>query len=1578
MRALDIAISADGDKLRINAPKGALTDELRAAIAARKAALLAMLRAGALTAAPSIACRRTAEGAPLSLAQERLWFLAQLAPQSSVYNLCRGLRLRGPLDRQALAASLNEIVRRHEVLRSKLCTIDGIAMQVPVAGVGRTLLVTDLRRLPRARRDNELRRRIKLEAETPFDLAAAQLLRGRLLLLDDAEQVLLLNTHHLVADAWSMGILVGELWQLYGAFAAGQASPLAELPIQYGDFAIWQRRRMETAPLQEQLRYWSKQLDGVAALDLPTDRPRPVRQSFRGGRYPLNFSPSLTASLNRLAAQENATPFMVLLAAFQVLLHRYSGQDDIAVGSAVTHRPHAEYEGLIGFFVNTLVLRGDLSGRPSFREYLRRVREVCLDAYAHQDVPFEKLVEELKPRRELNRQPLFQALLVLQNTPNRPVMPEGLVVEPLAVDNAAAQYDLSLYLRERGGQLLGYFEYASDLFEVATVERMAGHFEILLTDIAANPEQTLDSLALLSENERRRMLVEWNDTAADYPSRGGIHELFETQVERTPDAVAVEFATSTLTFAELNRRANRLAHYLRGHGVGAAKHVGLLLGRSLEMVVGMLGILKAGAAYVPLDPSYPQARLDFMVADAELDLLLTQRKLAGKICAADVSLVCLDDAGLFTGQSDGNPPGVTSAASAAYVIYTSGSTGSPKGVVGLHRGAVNRFTWMWRRYPFRRGAVCCSKTSLSFVDSVWEIFGPLLQGVSLIIADDDTAHDPHRLIEFLAHRRVSRIVLVPSLLKALLDDGANLAVQLPRLKLWTSSGEALTTELAERFRKNHPKAGLLNLYGSSEVAADASYFEYDGRALGKTVAIGRPVANTTVYLLDAERQPVPVGVIGELYVGGDGLAWGYWRRPELTAEKFVANPFSADPGSRLFRTGDLARYRADGNLEYLGRADNQIKIAGQRIELGEVEAALRSHPEIQDCVVLARPDDANESEIPKSKFKIPKSSSLLVAYFVSPEAPTERELREYLREKLPAIMVPTAFVRLARIPLLPNGKTDRRALPLPLRGSVTDEAKILAPRSDTETKVAAIWRDGLRLDAIGVDQDFFELGGHSILAMQVVARLRAVFECEFSLREFFNAPTIAGVAARIESGDRAALPPILPSSKPGAMPVSSSQELFWRMDDLLSGADFLNLPYGYQLSGRLNELALGRAIESIMVRHAVLRTVFEERRGQLVQVVRRRLRVPLKRFDLAAKPEAKRHAELERISRDDAQNIFDLDKGPPFRVTLVRLAAEENVLLVTLHHIIADQWSMRLFRRELVAFYQAFAQGEPAAVAALPYQFADFSRWQRQMFDTGRFDDQLNFWQKQLAGPLARIDFPAIGKWRRKSTLRTRRLSMDMKAAVSAGIHELARRRKTTPFVVLVAALNLWLYRLTACRDLCVGTLVANRQQPHTESLIGYFVNAVVLRTHVAPRMSFDDLLQQTRTVAQHAFAHQDLPIGELSRILQREGAEQATLYQVMVNYRRLIDEPEDVAGLTFAHWSKGGDRAADPEVALTSAELSFEFRELATKLTATVGYRCSLFDEPHAQRLLDGFIALLAAAVQRPERRMANFRFIP
>ncbi len=759
----------------------------------------------------------------------------------------------------------------------------------------------------------------------------------------------------------------------------------------------------------------------------------------------------LTAALNDFSRREGVTLFMTLLAVFQLLLHRYTGQDDILVGTPVAHRERPELESLIGFFVNTLVLRADFSGQPSFTKLLRRVRETCLDAYTRQDLPLEKLIEALNPPRELNRQPLFQSLFVLQNTPSPSAAPCGLRVESVEVDSQTAQFDLSLYLRERNGTLLGYFEYASDLFDQATVERMAGHFLILLQAVIDQPERPVAMLPMLGAAERHRLLSEWNDTAADFSAgRDTIHELFEAQVERTPDAVAIVCNGARMTYRELNACANRLAHYLQKCGVGPETQIGIMVERSPEMVVGLLGILKAGGAYMPLDPSYPEARLRSMLEDSQATVLVTTGKLVegrgwrmedsdlrSSTLDPRMKFVLLDrDWATIEKASEHNPVSGVKADNAAYVIYTSGSSGAPKGVIGLHSAALNRFAWMWRRYPFASKEVCCVKTSLSFVDSVWEIFGPLLQGVLLVIVPDEVAREPRRLIGFLADARVTRIVLVPSLLRALLDDCASLRMKLPKLRLWTSSGEELPTELARRFKKSHPRAVLLNLYGSAEVAADVTCFECRSAATAASVPIGRPIANTQIYLLDAQRQPVPVGVTGELFVGGAGLARGYWQRPELTGEKFIANPFSGDGNSRLFRTGDLARYLPDGNIEYLGRSDRQVKIRGQRVELGEIEAALGRHPLVRQCVVVASEARADgEFQISDFKFQNADFVGALVAYVVPGEAnlPVTTELRNFLRKTLPEFMMPAAFVTIARLPLLPNGKVDRRSLPAPTR-----------------------------------------------------------------------------------------------------------------------------------------------------------------------------------------------------------------------------------------------------------------------------------------------------------------------------------------------------------------------------------------------------------------------------------------------------------------------------------------------------------------------------------------------------------------
>jgi amino acid adenylation domain-containing protein len=1536
------------------------------------------------------------------LAQERLWFLEQIKPGSPVFNLCRALRVFGTLNVAALESSVNEILRRHEALRTKINDESGRAVQRIALFRRMHLPVADLSKLSDSDRQRESNRLARQAARRPFDLGRGRLLRAKLVRLSGAEHILVVCTHHIVSDAWSMGVLVDELWCCYRAFASGENPSLAGLPIQYRDYALWQRDESSGAAAKPHLLYWQTHLAGAPLLDLPTDRLRPERQSFRGARQPIEIAAPITKALYDLSRREGATLFMTLLAGFQLLLHRYTGQNDIVVGTPVANRGRCELEAVIGLFVNTLALRVDLSGEPSFLELLRRVRESCLNGYARQDMPFEKVVAALRPARELNRHPLFQAMFVLQNTPRRWTAPAGLRLETVEVDNAGSQLDLSLYLRERDGKLIGYFEYASDLFDAVTIGRMAGHFETLLDFVSADPGQSIATLPLLSEIERRQLLMDWNDTAVKFPGGRCIHELFEVQAEGKPDAVALEFDGAQLTYGELNRRANQLANYLRARGVGPRMRVGICVARSFEMVIGLLGILKAGAAYVPLDPAYPRERLKFMLQDSQLSILLITKTTVDtrgwRIEDRDprssipstslrtgldprVPTVHIDqDWQSISRQSDKDPQSGARADSPAYVIYTSGSTGVPKGVVGLHRGAVNRFAWMWRRYPFGATEVCCGKTSLSFVDSVWEIFGPLLHGVRLVIASDEVARDPQRLVRFLADHHVTRVVSVPSLLNAILEEVAALSERLPELRYWTSSGEALPGPLAERFKKSHPDAVLLNLYGSAEVAADVTYYEYRGPTAATTVPIGRPIANTQIYLLDSHMQPVPVGVAGELFVSGAGVARGYWNRPDLTRKKFVAHPYSSDPKARLFRTGDLARYLADGNIEYLGRADRQIKIRGQRVELGEIEATLKLHPAICECAVVAPADSGTDSS-DHAKIKTSDAPSIrsLVGYIVAEKspAPSAADLRDFVKHKLPDFMVPSKFVALAALPLSPNGKVDRSALPLPPDLPVPTAGEIFEPRTEIEFLVAQVWQDALRLERVDLTANFFDLGGHSLLGAEVVAKLRALFKRPISLREIFETPTVEGLSASLARALRGdgdvELPPILPRPDSHHAPLTPGQEQLYLFSQLFGGGDFLNMPYAYRLTGVLDPVSMARAIGEIIRRHKTLRTSFVELNGRAVQQIARQRRFKLPTTDLSRLASGDRAARLERISRSDAARSFDLEKAPLLRARLIRMAEREHVLLVTLHHIVADQWSMGVFRRELAEIYAAFAKGLPASLPALRLQFADFAAWQHELLKNGALKSEIDYWRRQLAGPLGRLDFRPERKRKKAIRFQSARRRIEVDDKLFAAVKAFARRQNSTPFMILIAALDILLYKITGERDIRVATLVADRNRPGTEGLIGYFVNAIVLRARLNAEMKIQALLERVRAVCLDAYAHQEVPFEyletEVSRITR---GSRVPLFQVMFNYRSQASEPLQAAGLTIASWY-GEHRAANPGIDISRLDLNFHLREVSTQLTGVVNFRIDLFDESRIAALIEGFQMILRQVVAHPDRRLAD-----
>jgi amino acid adenylation domain-containing protein len=1044
--------------------------------------------------------RAAGEFAPISFAQQRLWFLNQLDPKSPVYNEPRVIRITGLLDVEALEKTLNHIIERHEVLRTTVVLVDGNPMQQIADRRTIELPVVDLRTHNVQDRDTEAHRLIDETIRRPFDLSNDLMLRVLVLRLADHQHILVVVKHHIASDGWSSGIFWREVATLYAAYTSGQTAELPELPVQYADYAEWQREWLQGDVLETQLSYWRKQLDNLTTLRLPTDRPRPAIQSFQGARQALVLSNDLSQALKALSRKEGVTLFMTLLAAFQALLYRYTGQEDITVGSLIAGRNRSEIEGLIGFFVNTLVLRTDVSGNLTFKELLERVRGVCVGAYSHQDLPFEKLVEELQPERNLNSNPLFQVVFQLNSGPRTVLTLTGIKVEDMESDSGISKFDLSMAMADNGEEIIGRLQYNTDLFDSSTIERMLDHFKTLLEGIAADPEPRISELPLLTEPEKHRLLVEWNDTKAGYPKDKCIHRLFEEQVERTPEAIAIVFEDQQLTYQQLNARANQLAHYLQKLGVGPEVLVGICIERSIEMVVGLLGVLKAGGAYVPLDPTYPKERLGFMLDDSKVFVLLTQEKLKAET-SHSVAVYLDRNWQEIARESVRNPESAVSAENLAYVIYTSGSTGAPKGVVITHQALCNHMLWMQSTYPLFDTDCVLQKTPFSFDASVWEFYAPLLVGAKLVLAPPDAHHDIGHLVTLIAGQQVTTLQLVPSMLRLLLEEEGFENCQ--SLKRVFCGGEALPSDLPARFF-SRIDAGLYNLYGPTEATIDATCGVCRcGTTNGASVPIGRPIANTQLYVLDDYLRPVPLGIAGELYIGGEGLARGYLNRPGLTADRFVSNPFSDKPGSRLYRTGDLARYLADGNIEFLGRVDDQVKIRGYRIELGEIEAVLGQRPSVRDAVVLAREDNPGDKR--------------LVAYAVPApgSAPSATELRSFLQQKLPEYMVPSAFMFLESLPLTPNGKLDRKALPAPDQTRPELDQTFAPPRTPFEEQLAGIWAEALKLDKVGIHDNFFDLGGHSLLAVKLIAKLKQDLEVELPLRFLFQCPTIAQLAIHV-------------------------------------------------------------------------------------------------------------------------------------------------------------------------------------------------------------------------------------------------------------------------------------------------------------------------------------------------------------------------------------------------------------------------------------------------------------------------------
>ncbi|HHM6930645.1 TPA: non-ribosomal peptide synthase/polyketide synthase [Pseudomonas aeruginosa] len=1469
----------------------------------------------------------SAERDRLSYAQQRMWFLWHLEPQSGAYNLPSAVRLNGPLDRQALERAFASLVQRHETLRTVFPRgADDSLAQAPLQ---RPLEVAfeDCSGLPEAEQEARLREEAQRESLQPFDLCEGPLLRVRLIRLGEERHVLLLTLHHIVSDGWSMNVLIEEFSRFYSAYATGAEPGLPVLPIQYADYALWQRSWLEAGEQERQLEYWRGKLgERHPVLELPTDHPRPAVPSYRGSRYEFSIEPALAEALRGTARRQGLTLFMLLLGGFNILLQRYSGQTDLRVGVPIANRNRAEVEGLIGLFVNTQVLRSVFDGRTSVATLLAGLKDTVLGAQAHQDLPFERLVEAFKVERSLSHSPLFQ---VMYN--HQPLVADiealdsvaGLSFGQLDWKSRTTQFDLSLDTYEKGGRLYAALTYATDLFEARTVERMARHWQNLLRGMLENPQASVDSLPMLDAEERGQLLEGWNATAAEYPLQRGVHRLFEEQVERTPTAPALAFGEERLDYAELNRRANRLAHALIERGVGADRLVGVAMERSIEMVVALMAILKAGGAYVPVDPEYPEERQAYMLEDSGVQLLLSQSHLKLPL-AQGVQRIDLDrGAPWFEDYSEANPDIHLDGENLAYVIYTSGSTGKPKGAGNRHSALSNRLCWMQQAYGLGVGDTVLQKTPFSFDVSVWEFFWPLMSGARLVVAAPGDHRDPAKLVALINREGVDTLHFVPSMLQAFLQDED--VVSCTSLKRIVCSGEALPADAQQQVFAKLPQAGLYNLYGPTEAAIDVTHWscvEEDKDA----VPIGRPIANLACYILDGNLEPVPVGVLGELYLAGRGLARGYHQRPGLTAERFVASPFVA--GERMYRTGDLARYRADGVIEYAGRIDHQVKLRGLRIELGEIEARLLEHPWVREAAVLA------------------VDGKQLVGYVVleSESGDWREALAAHLAASLPEYMVPAQWLALERMPLSPNGKLDRKALPAP-EVSVA-QAGYSAPRNAVERTLAEIWQDLLGVERVGLDDNFFSLGGDSIVSIQVVSRARQA-GLQLSPRDLFQHQNIRSLALAAKAGAATA------EQGPASGEVALAPVQRWFFERAIPNRQHWNQSLLLQARQPLDGDRLGRALERLQARHDALRLRFREERGAWHQAYAEQAGEPLWRRQAGSE-------EALLALCEEAQRSLDLEQGPLLRALLVDMADGSQRLLLVIHHLAVDGVSWRILLEDLQRLYADLD-------ADLGPRSSSYQAWSRHLHEqAGARLDELDYWQAQLhdaphALPCENPHGALENRHERKLVLtldaeRTRQLLQEAPAAYRTQVNDL-----------LLTALARATCRWSGDASVLVQ-LEGHGREDLGEAIdlsrtVGWFTSLFPLRLTPAA-----DLGESLKAIKEQLRGVPDKGVGYgLLRYLAGEeaAARLAALPQprITFNYLGRFDRQFDGAALLVPATESAG-AAQDPCAPLANW-LSIEGQVYGGELSLHWSFSREMFAEATVQRLVDDYARELHALIE-------------
>ncbi|EJL91708.1 amino acid adenylation enzyme/thioester reductase family protein, partial [Herbaspirillum sp. CF444] len=1493
-----------------------------------------------------------------SFAQRGMWFLWRMAPHSPAYNIAGSLAWRGALDVAALEQALNALAQRHTGLRTRFedgYGNDGRCRQTVLETPPPALQHEHLDELAAAARPAAVRASIRQLASQPFDLSTGPVWRARLIRVAADEHVLAVAIHHIVADGASMQILIRDLVALYQAAVRGLSSNsagLPALPVDYADYAVWQEQRLQRQDaqrMQRELAYWTTQLSGAAVvLELPLDRPRPPQQSYQGATVGFTLTSATAGTLQRFARASNATPFMVLCAAFNVLLHRYSGQADVRVGVPFSNRLQADTENLVGMFVNTLVLRSSWQPQQGFTEVLAQMRSTTLQAQAHADLPFDRLVEALQPQRSLAHSPLFQAMFNHQE--RRAVVETGdpaLDIRVMAEDGDITKFDLCLNTVDDGaGGISGVFVYASDLFDASSIERLAGNFVALLEQLLAAPQRSVGAIELMDDVQIKQVLA-WSRGAQQPEQEARIHEEIAAQAAATPDATALIFGAQRMSYAELNRRADCLAQQLVEQGAGPDVVVGLLLQRSFDLVVGLLGILKSGAAYLPLDADAPPARLRYMAEDAGLRLLVTHGA-ASESLQAD-SLLGLPTIDLDTVDWTATPHTEHRAGPApdnlAYVLYTSGSTGQPKGVANTHGALTRRLQWMQQEYALGADETLLHKTPVSFDVSVWEILWTLSRGAQLVLAAPGEHRDPQGLARLIREHAVSTVHFVPSMLRLFIAQDE--VSSLRSLKRLFSGGEALTRELQAQVLQRLPGVRFDNRYGPTEALINASYWTCRAEAHAG-VPIGRPLADTALYVLDAQLKLVPASVAGDLYIGGAALARGYLGRSALSAQRFIPDPYGDVPGSRLYRSGDRARWRVDGVLEYLGRDDHQVKIRGFRIEPGEIETLLRAAPGVREAAVLA-------CEGP--------GGLRLAAYVALDQERDVALLKKELAAQLPEYMVPAVFVRLPRLPLMANGKLDRAALPAP----TWESRDYVAPRTVAEKAVAQLWQDLLQVERAGLGDAFLDLGGHSLLATQVVSRLRQQFNIDLPLRALFEAEDLQAFALCvqdcIDQGQHSRQPPLLPVQRDAALALSYSQErmwFLWNMEPL--GASY-NVGGAVRLRGELDVTALRAALQALVMRHEGLRTTFPSEQGQARQCVAPEAGVFLQEHDFSVGDMRENERKVAAFAEQEAHRPFDLAQGPLMRIHLLRLAQAHHLLLVSIHHIVAEGWAMDVFADEFSQLYRDFSQGRAATLPPLAIQYPDFAAWQRAWLGGGEGARQLAYWKQRLGNehPVLELPFdharPAVQQFEGDF------VTMELPPALAAEVAAFNRRQGVTLFMTVMTAMMALLHRYSGQADLRIGYPIANRTRPEFERLIGGFLNTQVLQCDIDAGMTAADLLAAVREAALEAQAHQDVPFHAIvDELRPQRSASHSPLFQVMCNVQRWrFQQTREVApGLQLEF--EGNDAKT------AKFDLLLDVTDIDGRFACVFSYQTALFNRATIERLARHWRGLLSEIVRRPD----------